>query len=227
MNFQFYALFFVIDAEVTNFRGTVSHYLKSHSITIEYKVVDRSTFDVLEVNRTGNAVGVKSISISKSTTVGDICDACGSTKYAQVVRMKDGLIHGIVARNTKVIRLIDDGHTYRMDNYSTSIFDITDKNAFHVCVKFIGDASAGRQRTPLLVKIKNGQPLQVIGLRLFNLFTMSNMSVVNDFQYSIDGKFVNKDQKIEEPKDPKSIPVVLLNMNQRKPNYSYRNTFKR
>lgn len=214
----------VIGAEITRFKGTVSQYLKSHSTTIDYKVIDRSVLDVLVVNSNGYSGGVQSIPINKSTTVGDICDGFES-KHAQLVKMKEDVIDEIVARNTKAIKLVDDGHAYRIDLYSTS-FGCTDENdMFHVCVKFMGDSPPERQKTPLLLKMKNGQTLNVIGLQLIHLLHMTNVKAYTDFQYSIDGKFAKPDHALVEPNDPKTIPVVLLNLNQsktRKPTYSYK-----
>lgn len=214
----------IAGVEVTDFDGTVSKYLKSHSATIEYKVIDRSMFDVLVVNNKGIACGVRSIPINRSTTVGDICINYGFT-HAQVVKMKDDTIHGIVARDTKAIKLIDDGCAYRIDLYSTSILFPYENDTFYVCVKFIGDSPSERQQTPLLVKFENGKTLDVIGLQIVNLLGITNVGAFSDFQYSIGGKFVKNDHVLVKPKDPKTVPVVLLNMNQKKnrnPKFSYK-----
>lgn len=181
-------------------------------------------FDFKEVNSKGIDCGVYSVSVDKSTTIGDIC-AKFDSKHKQVVRMKDGLIHGIVASGTKAVKLIDDGCTYRLDLYPTSRL-LSDENTFHVCVKFIGNSPAERLQTPLLVKVKNGKTLNAIGLHLVDILGILNVAVVRNFQYFIDDKYVQNDSMLFEPESPESIQVVSLNMYQSKkpkPTFSYRN----
>lgn len=216
--------FYVTGIEVTRFKGTVLQYLESHSANVEYKMIDRSTFLVQEVNSKGIAVGVHSIPIQKSTTIGLICDEFES-KHAQVVKMNDGIIQGVVPRDTKAAKLVDDGYAYRIDVYRTSLYLPIGDDTFHVCVKFIGNSPTERLQTPLLVKVKSGQTLNVIGLQIFSILGMANMNDIKNFQYSIDEKFAKKEHVLDKPKDPESIPLVLLNMNQnktRKPIYSYK-----
>lgn len=217
-------VFSVTGVEITNFKGTVSEYLESHSPNIVYKVVDRSKLHVQEVNRKGIAGGVRSIPIKKSTTIGQICDEFRS-KHAQVVKIKNGLIQEVVASDTKAADLVDDGYAYRIDLYPTAIHLTDDDDTFNVCVKFMGDSPEGRLKVPVLVKYKSGHTLNSIGFQVFSLLGMTNMDDVNDFQYSIDGKFIAKEHVLNKPIDPESIPVVLLNMNQnkaRKPSFSYK-----
>lgn len=215
--------------EITGFKGTVAQYLKEHSANVEYKVIDRSTLHVQEVNSKGIANGVHPIPINKSTTIGQICDTYGS-KHAQVVKMKDGLIQGVVARDTKAAKLVNDGYAYRIDLYPTSAYSKSDDDMFHVCVKFIGDSSADRRQTPLLVKLKKGDTLNTVGMKVIGNLGMTNIRAANDFQYSIDDKFMKKEHILDGPEDPESIPVVLLNMNEnrtRQPKFSYRNPLKK
>lgn len=195
-------------------------YLQSYSANVEYKVVDRSTLQVLEVNSKGIANGVHTIPITKSTTVGEICDGYQSN-HALMVQMKNGLIHAVVARDTKAAKLIDDGHSYRIDLYQISPY-ISGNDTFYVCVKFVGNSPEERKQTPLLMKIKNAQSFNCIGMQIFSLLGMSNMQAIKGFQYSFADKFVQKEQVLQKPDDPESIPVVLVNTNQVKPNNSYR-----
>lgn len=203
MNFSLYAIFFIVGVEVTDFDGKVSQYLQLHSAEIEYKVNGPLVFAVEEVNSKGIACGVLAISVFKSTTVADICDT-----YGKVVRIKSGLIYEIVARDAKVIDLIDDDHKYIIDSYST------DDNEFYIWVKFIGDSPPERRHRSLVIKVKNGQTLNDVGMKIVSTIKLENRLVADDFQYSIDGKSVNKDHVIAKPVGPKSMLMFLLNMNQ-------------
>lgn len=214
--------------DITRFKGTVSQYLKSHTTNIVYKVIDRSMLHVQVVNIKGIAGGVEAIPIKKSTRIGEICDSYGS-KYAQVVQIKKGLIQGIVARDTKAADLVDDGYAYRIDLYPTTTSHLPDGDeALHVCVKLIGDSPPERLKTPVLVKLQRGNTLNSIGFHVYSLLGMTNMKALNNFKYSLDGKFVGKDHILNKPENPELIPVVLLNMNQaRKPDFSYKGMIRK
>lgn len=219
---------FVIGQKITKFGVTVSQYLNSYSVNIEYKVVGWSMFEYQEVNNKGIDCGVVSQEINKSITVGDIC-AQHDSKHKQVVRMKDGLIHGIVAPGTKAYKLIGDGYTYRIDLYPVSQSCQNEEDTFHVCVRFIGNSSTERKKTPLLVKVKNGNTLYAIGLHLISIFGILNLQVLDDFQFFIDGKPVQREHKLIAPENPESIQVISLNMSRSKypqPSHSYRNHSK-
>lgn len=211
MSLSLCALSLSLGAEITGFDGTVSEYMNSHSTKIEYKVID--VLNVLVVDSKGYSGGVQSIPINRSTTVGDVCDSFES-KHAQLVKMKDDVIDEIVARNTSANKLVDDGHAYRIDLYSTSFASTNESDMFHVCVKFVGDSPLERRKTPLLQKIENGQTLNVIGLQLINAVPIENAAAYNKFQYYIDGEFAKPDHALIKPNE--TIPVVLLDLNESK-----------
>lgn len=174
------------------------------------------------INQNGINCDVRLFAYDESTTIHLICMEY-EIGYAQVVKMKDGLIRGIVTPSTKVIELIDDGYSYRLDLYNGSISG-PNNDQINICVKFIGDSPAERKKTPLLVKIPNGNALYTIGYHLARLFNF-NVRDVPNFEYSIDGKCVKKDYVPVKPKDPEVVLVVSLDTKQiqrSNPTYSYK-----
>lgn len=165
--------------------------------------------------------GVRSFDIDEKSTIGDICAEYDS-RFTQVVKVKDGVIHGIVASSTKVIDLIDDGYSYRVDQYKSSDC-ISETDKFNICIKFVGNSPAERQKTPILMKIANGNPLYTIGYHTASLMGL-DLSDITNFGYSIDGKSMVKEQRLWKPPNPEFIPVVSLDMKVNKrlpPTHSY------
>lgn len=209
---------FRIGDEIGNFDVTVSRFLRHNLPNIEYKVIDRSTFHMQNVNGSGIAGEVKSFAINESTTIGDICT---ENRGKFVLRMKDGLIQGIVPYNTKAIELIADDYTYRFDRLQS----LDHPDEFFICVKFIKDSPADRLQTPLLIKMRNGGRMKTLCLKVLSIVgcTTNLFEAINRFQFFIDGKVVADDHVFIQPNDSNFIQILSLNMNQKKcsSNFSY------
>lgn len=101
---------------------SISEFIKINSATIKYEVVDRNSIKMQTVEF-GIEKNVHCFAISDSTTVQDICqlDQSSSKSAKRVLRIKNGIICGIVPSETKVSSLLDDGFQYRLDVYSSGL----------------------------------------------------------------------------------------------------------
>lgn len=200
---------------IIDFKQTVAQYLKSnHSATITYSPkIDKSTFNCQVVDNNGTMCSFKSFDINDSTTIGDIC-ADFESECTQVVKIKNGLIHQIVAPSTKIIDLIHDGYSYRIDQYEHTVIK-TDKDYVTVCVIFVGDSPPEQQRTPLLINLPSGSHMYDIGYQVIHILGgYCTHKALRNFQYRVDGKSVDKRSVLVKSDNPEVIQIVSLDMNE-------------
>lgn len=163
-----------------------------------------------QVDKNGISYGVRVFDIDATTTIGDIC-AMYDSKNTQVVKIKNGRILGVVASNTTVAALIDDGYSYRLDEYKSSDCHPGD-DKFYVCVKFIGNSPAERKQTPLLIKIQNGGTTHSVGL---HVGLLADIPVMN-FAYFFGSNHQSKPGhvKLLKPTNyPKTIGIISIDLN--------------
>lgn len=203
--------------KIENFDQTVAQYVKSNSTTIKY--IDRSKFIFEDVDYCGymRMCDIRSIKINDTTTIGDICDMHHS-KRTRMVQMKNGEIHRIVPCTWLAMQLIDDGYSYRIDQYAHTIAG-AGEDAVNVCVKFAGDMPPERKKTPLLLKIGKDSALYSIGYHVQAMGPGIHYDEVKNIVYSIDGECVHSSKclndyyrTVDEPTDPDFIQVISLEL---------------
>lgn len=196
----------------------MSKFRKSNSLNIEYETEDDRHLELQRVSRKGLEVCKFFYPISNSTTIEEICEKSAASS-SRILKMKDGAIFGIVAPEVKAIDLLTDEFEYRLDECG-KIWDAK-KDPFFICVRFVKNCPKERLNIPLLVEADHGDSLWGLGLRVIQQMGATDMNILNDLEF--EGDCIVHDPNgsatpaqsslIVKPKDPQTIPVILLNMN--------------
>lgn len=210
--------------EITDKNTIVSEYLlKNRSSRITYEENWKlplspyhnhlTPMSMQQIDSCGREIGRVNIPINEKKTIGDVCS---EYKCDRVVKLKDGVIHGIVQPESKLIQIVGDEFDYRLESRSGISACLDRATSFNVCIRFIKQSPERCLKTPILVEIPNETCVQMLRILVGFAMGEKDRSMFKNFEFESDCIKKTADGKkaiVVRPDNPEIIPVILLNMN--------------
>lgn len=213
---------------------SVSEFLENNAPKINYAESDYSRMRMQRTDKHGKLIDWQYFDIDKSTTVQDLLNKESSNGKHRVLKVKDGIIHSIVAPEIRLITLIGDNFKYRLDQYEDDFCLHNREETFYVCVSFVGKIPKDHDGVPILVEMAKYTSLRLLGIRVLKYLgkVQIDREKVENFQYTVNDDMIipspdglMSDAKLLQPEDPSIIPVVKLNMNEENKNKRHSYSF--